>query len=41
MFSGAVYLWISLIYQQACPKWMTVPDAFYLLAPVLQFSGLS
>ena len=35
MFSGAVYLWITLKYQQAWHKWTTVPDAYYLLGPVL------
>ena len=35
MFSCAVYLWISLKYQQAWHKWMTVPDAYYVLGPVL------
>ena len=34
VLSGAVYLWISLIYPQAGHKWISTPDLYYLLPVV-------
>ena len=35
VLSGAVYLWISLLYPQAGHKWFSTPDRYYLLAITL------